>query len=156
MIDQAPPIEYQLQELAKFTDDDFKTKFPIIVNELWIERKEPNLLAKEQNITFQQLTIIFNLARTFINQLARSDISEKKLTDLCKSSGWSASNTKVFIHTLNIRLQYWRDMLNFTNIQDSFFSLQDIKRQNDAILHTMKEILKLSKGTDGSNTGHFQ
>ena len=156
MIEQAPTIKYQLRELSKFTDDDFKTKFPIIVNEIWVERKAPQLLTKEQNITSEQLRIILNLTRTFMNDLARSAVSETKLIDICKNSDLSNSKTETLINTLKINSEYWKNMVIFSNTQDSFFSLQDIAQQNDLILRTMQEILKLLKGKDGSNNQHFQ
>ena len=156
MIEQAPTLKYQLQELSKFTDDDFKTKFPILVNEMWVERKKPQLLTKEQNITPQQLRIISNLTRTFMNQLARSVVSEKRLLAICKDSGLSNSKTETLVNTLKINSEYWRNMLIFSNTQDSFFSIQDIVQQNNLILRTMQEILKLLKGKDGSDNQHFQ
>lgn len=156
MIEQAPTLEYQLRELAKFKDGDFKIKFPTIVKEMWVERKKPKILSKEQEVTPQQLRIISNLTRTLMNHLARSIISERKLIEICKSSGLSDSKTETLVNTLKINSKYWRNMLIFSNTQDSFFSLQDIVQQNDLILRTMQEILKLLKGNDGSNNQHFQ
>lgn len=139
MISQSPTLEYELQELSKFTDEDFKIKFPIIVNEMWVERKNPALLTKEQNITPQQLRIISNLTRTFMNQLARSMISEKKIIEISKKVGISDSKIETLTNTLKINSEYWRNMLVFSNTQDSFFSLQDIVQQNDLILRTSKK-----------------
>ena len=54
MIEQLPTMKYQLQELSKFTDEEFKIKFPAIVKEMWVERTKPSILTKEQNVTTQQ------------------------------------------------------------------------------------------------------
>ncbi len=156
IVEQAPTMQYQLQELSKFTDDDFETKFPIIVNEIWVERKNPQSLSKEQNITSQQLLIILNVTRTFMNNLARAVISEKKIIQICQEAKFSKSKIDVLVNTLKINSEFWKNMLIFSNTQDSFFSLQDVEQQNELILRTLQEILNLLKGKDSSTNNHFQ
>lgn len=156
MIEQLPTIKYQLQELSKFTDEEFKIKFPDIVKEMWVEQTKPSILTKEQNVTIQQLRTFSRMTRILMNNLARSAISEKKIIHLCKEVNLSESKIDTLINTLKINSDYWRNMVIFSNTQDSFFTLQDITRQNDLILRAMQDILILLKGKDDSNNRHFQ
>ena len=91
-----------------------------------------------------------------MNHLARSEISEKKIIHMCKEVNLSESKIDTLVNTLKINSDYWRNMLIFSNTQDSFFTLQDTIQQNDLILRTMQEILILLKAKNNSNNQHFQ
>ena len=156
MIEQMPTMKYHLQELEKFNDEEFKVKFPMIVKEMFVERTEPSILTKEQNMTQQQLRAISRLARNLMNHLARSSMSEKKITKACEEAKLSQSKIDTIINTLKINSEYWRNMLVFSNTQDVYFLTQDIAQQNEMIMRTLQEILKILKGDDGSNSQHFQ
>lgn len=156
MIEQLPTMKYRLQELEKFNDEEFKVKFPRIVNEMFVERTRPSILTKEQDITQQQLRAILGVARNLMNSLARSSTSEKKIIKVCEEAKLSQSKIDTLINTLKINSEYWRNMVVFSNTQDAYFLTQDIAQQNEMILHTLQEILKLLKGNDSSNTQHFQ
>ena len=156
IIDQAPPLQYQLKELEKFEDEDFKTKFPAIFNEMWVEQKPHKILIREQNLTSQQLQTISNLTRKLMSDLARSVTSEKKLRNECISAKLSKSKTDTFLNTLKVNSEFWKNLLVFSNTQDNFFSSQDIRQQNDLILRSLHEILNLIKNQNGLNNRNIQ
>ena len=128
----------------------------MIVKEMFVERTKPSILTKEQGITPQQLRAISGLARNLMNYLARSTMSEKKIINACEEAKLSQSKIDTLVNTLKINSEYWRNMLVFSNTQDVYFLTQDMAQQNEMILRTLQEILKLLKGNDGSNSQHFQ
>ena len=157
IIEQAPTLQYNLKEISKIPDDEFEKKFPRCMNEIWVERKTHKELSQEQDIPISQMQAISNITRTFMNEVIRSNLSEKRITEICKSSDFSESQLKVMLNTIRINSEFWRKFVMFANTQDSFFSLQNIEQQNDLILRTMQEILKTLKGKDDpSKQNHFQ
>ena len=92
-----------------------------------------------------------------MNEAIRSNLSEKRITEICKSSNFSESQLETILDTIRINSEFWRKFVMFANTQDSYFSLQNIEQQNDLILRTLQEILKTLKGKDDPNKqSHFQ
>ncbi len=146
-----------MKEISKISDDEFKKKFPKCMNEIWVERKSHKELSKEQDISISQIQAISNITRTFMNEAIRSNLSEKRITEICKSSNFSESQLETILDTIRINSEFWRKFVMFANTQDSYFSLQNIEQQNDLILRTLQEILKTLKGKDDPNKqSHFQ
>ncbi len=156
IIEQTPTLEYELKELAKLSDDDFKDNFPKCMTNIWVERKPTKQISEEQELSMSQIQIIADVTRTLMNEIVRSSLSEKKVTELCKTSDFSDSKLEVLLNTIRINSEYWRKFVMFSNTQDAFFSLQNIEQQNDMILRTLQEILKILKGKDAGDNMHFQ
>ena len=100
MIEQAPTLQYQLKELNRFEDEVFGKKFPLIFNEMWIEKKHPKILIKDHGITAKQFKTIRDLTRVLMNNLARSRLSEKKIKKRmlrCKTIQIQDTNTCKYI-----------------------------------------------------------
>ncbi len=131
-------------------------KFP---GKIWTaptERKPVKQISEEQSLSISQIQIISDVTRVLMNEMVRSSLSEKKIKELCKSSDFSDSKLEVILNTIRINSEYWRKFVMFANTQDTFFALQNLEQQNDMILRSLQEILKLLKGKDGTDNLHFQ
>lgn len=154
MIDQAPSLLYQLNAISKIPDAEFGEKFPAIVNGLFVERENPEKLMAMHGIQLQQLSAISDITSKSMNGLVRSDISEKKIIEICKESDLSDAKIDVIINTFKINSEFWRHMLVFSNTQDSYFSLQRLEQQNEQILRTLSKILETLKILSTGKTGN--
>ena len=141
VVRQTPTLEYDLGEIAKIPDTDFEDKFSNCVTDIWVERKAPGLISKEHGLTVAQVRIITSITRHFMNGLARSQLSPRKITALCKSSGFSRAKIKILHNTLGIHAEFWRNASMYMSIQDSYSLLQKISEQNNLILGALQNLL---------------
>ena len=137
IIEQAPTVQYDLKEISKIPEDEFKEKFPKCMRELWVERKSHTALSNEQGISVSQAQAISNITRAFMNDVVRSTLSEKRIAEICKSCDFSESQLETVLNTIRINSEFWRNFVMFSNTQDSYISIKNIEQQNALILRTL-------------------
>lgn len=82
-----------------------------------------------------------SLIRTYENGLLRYDTTPTKIDQQCRNAGLSAKKTHAIMTVVSKELDSWRRRLVFSNTQDSFFVLRELREQNMILLDGMKEIL---------------
>ena len=180
IIEQAPTIQYMLSMISRMEDSDFKSKFPGVMKDVFVEHKSLDVVADTHKVSKDLANAMIVVIRDAMNSLARGDASESKLKETCHECGFSNSKIDVFLNTLKINLQFWWNMLVFSNTQNTIFGmgsiqsqntqiqnssnnntmlLQKIEQQNAQILQTLASILKTLKSyTDSTtdNTGAYR
>ena len=157
MIQQAPTLEYELKEIDKMDNSDFKEKFPRLMQKIWIEKIPPQELIDSEKITRNQLWAIVHISKDFMNGLIRSITSPDKINKECKNVEMSDIKITVMLNIFNDSLESWRKRIVFSNTQDTYFTTMEIHQQNNVILNSLKEILNVLKNrTNTDNTNHYQ
>ena len=145
MKQQAPTIEYQLKELTSINDEQSGAVFADVMRQVWIEQRSVKEIVDKTGITKEQLSSIINLSRNYMTGLLRSTTTAEKIDKQCRDAGLSAKKTDALIDILSKEADPWGRRLVFSNTQDSFFILQEIQKQNKALLDSVVEILNLLK-----------
>lgn len=157
MIKQAPTLEYQVSLIAKMKDEEFNKFFPDFMVDAWVNKKTDDEIIKKYGITTRQLASFVMFSRDMMNGFCRTTFSEEKIIQLCKDHDLSDAKLEILLNTMKIHTEFWKSMLVFSNTQDAVLELRTIKQQNNAILDTLKDILKLIKESRGpTDTRHFQ
>lgn len=158
VIKDAPTFQYQLKIISQIKDEQFKELLPNFVKSLWVQRLPIPEVSKKYNLANDQLNALLNVFRNIMNEFLRRDSSEETITKKLSDGGFSKDKLDVFLNTLKINSEIWRNMLVFSNSQDAFFGVQELKQQNQTILETLKEILQILREFKNPTTNqvHYQ
>ena len=143
VIKQAPTYEYHLNLLSQIDDKLFEQSFSSIINDVYVQLKLREEILTKHNLSQEQFNAIVSSFNLTMTNFLRKTTSEKLIKDKLQSCGFSIVKIDTYLNTLKVNAEFAREMLVFSNIQDTFLSIAELKEQNNVILQTLREILKI-------------
>ncbi|MXX21087.1 MAG: hypothetical protein F4Y82_02385 [Cenarchaeum sp. SB0665_bin_23] len=142
----APTIKYQVSQIEKMSDKKFDESFSKIMDSLWMDKIDKNLIVEKFGIDQEQLNCIIDMTGHYMQDIMRGDNTEKQIRDMLLENGLSKSKVDTMMRSVMLLERGWYRWLLFRNTQDGLYNIQEIKEQNTYILETLREILVLLKG----------
>lgn len=148
----APTIQYQISQINKIDDKRFDESFYKIIDSLWMDKINNDVVVEKFGINKEQLNCIIDMASRYMQDIMRGDSTASHIRQTLLENGLSKSKANTMLHSIMLLEQGWYRWLLFRNAQDSLYSIQEIKEQNTYILETLKEILILLKDPKSGST----
>lgn len=141
----APTIKYQISQLNRIDEQMFVATFGSIMDALWVHKIPDDEVTEKFGIDTEQIHCITDMTSHYMQDMMRGDNTGVGIREALVENGLSAKRADTLLRTLKDREDDWYRWLIFRNAQDNYYSVQEVKDQNTAILETLREILVLLK-----------
>lgn len=141
----APTIKYQISQLNRIDEQMFVAAFGSIMDALWVHKIPDDEVTEKFGIDTEQIHCITDMTSHYMQDMMRGDNTEAGIREALVENGLSAKRADTLLRALKDREDDWYRWLIFRNAQDNYYSVQEVKDQNTAILETLREILVLLK-----------
>ena len=141
----APTIKYQISQLNRIDEQMFVAAFGSIMDALWVHKIPDDEVTEKFGIDTEQIHCITDMTSHYMQDMMRGDNTGVGIREALVENGLSAKRADTLLRTLKDREDDWYRWLIFRNAQDNYYSVQEVKDQNTAILETLREILVLLK-----------
>lgn len=141
----APTISYQVSQLNRMDEEKFVATIGSVMDALWVKKMSDEAVIEMFGIDKEQINCITDITSRYMQDIMRGDATPAIIRSTMTENGLSQKRADTLLRALADRENDWYKWLLFRNTQDNYYTIQDVKEQNAAILETLRDVLVLLK-----------